>query len=237
MSSNHLTRLVAANAVALALAAQAQPVPAPDGVVSLSASATVEVAKDLMTIAIGTTREGPDAGAVQAQLRQALDAALAEARRVARPGQLDVQTGNFSLVPRYERNGRVATWIGSTEILIEGRDMQAIGALSGRITTMTISRVGYGVSRELREKVEADIAAQAIGRFRAKASDYARQFGYAGYAVREVNVSSADAMPALPMAMLRSKAMAAPSDESLPVEPGRGTVTIAVSGTVQMTTK
>jgi predicted secreted protein len=34
--------------------------------------------------------------------------------------------------------------------------------------------------------------------------------------------------------MLRSKAMASPADEALPVEPGKGSVTVSVSGSVQM---
>ena len=67
----------------------------------LSASASVEVAKDLLAVTFSTTQEGTDANAVQAQLKQALDAALAEAKKAARPGQVDVQTGNFSLYPRY----------------------------------------------------------------------------------------------------------------------------------------
>ena len=75
--------------------------PPPQGVLSLSASASVEVTKDLLAVTFSTTREGTDANAVQAQLKQALDAALAEAKKAARPGQVDVQTGNFSLFPRY----------------------------------------------------------------------------------------------------------------------------------------
>ena len=51
-------------------------------------------------------RKAPTPNAVQAQLKQALDAALAEAKKAARPGQVDVQTGNFSLFPRYTQQGR-----------------------------------------------------------------------------------------------------------------------------------
>ena len=111
--------------------------------------------------------------------------------------------------------------------------MQAIGQLTGRITTLTISRVGYNLSRELREKSEGEVSAQAIARYRAKAADYAKQFGYAGYAIREVNVSANEQIPprGVPMQM---KAMAASSEEALPVEPGKGTVSVNVSGTVQM---
>jgi predicted secreted protein len=207
--------------------------PPPQGVVGLSASASVEVTKDLLSVALSTTREGADAATVQSQLKQALDAALAEAKKAARPGQLEVQTGNFSLYPRYASKGGISGWQGSAELLVEGRDMPAIAALTGRITTMTIARVGHGLSRELREKVEGEVAAQAIARFRAKAGDYAKQFGYGSWVIREVNVNAdAPMMSAAPM--LRAKAMSAAADESLPVEAGKGTVTVNVNGTVQM---
>ncbi|MES2989869.1 MAG: SIMPL domain-containing protein [Pseudomonadota bacterium] len=209
--------------------------PPPQGVVNLSSSASLEVVRDLLSITFNTTREGADAAAVQSQLKQALDAALAEAKKVARPGQIEVQTGNFSLSPRYTSKGATNGWQGSAELIVEGRDMQGIGQLSGRITTLTINRVGYALSRELRERSEGEVAAQAITRYRAKAAEYARQFGYAGYTIREVNVSGNEQQP-MPRAVAMSARAAAPAyDEALPVEPGKGVVMVNVSGTVQMT--
>jgi len=235
MRTRATLRFVVLTAATASLAAAARAeTPPPSGVVSLSASATAEVTKDLLTVAFSTTKEGQDAAAVQSQLKQALDAALAEAKKAARPGQLEVQTGNFSLYPRYAPKGGISGWQGSAELIVEGRDMPAIGALTGRITTMTIGRVGYSLSRELREKTEGDVAAQAIARYRTKAAEYAKQFGYGGYTIREVNVN-ADSPPVMYQAMApRAKAMSAGSDESLPVEAGKGTVTVSVNGTVQM---
>ena len=221
-------------ACAATLGSAAEP-PAPQGVVRLASSASAEVTKDVLSVAFSTTREGADAATVQTQLKQALDAALAEAKKVARAGQVDVQTGNFSLSPRYTNKGVVSGWQGSTELIVEGRDMQAIGQLSGRITTLTINRVGYNLSRELREKTESEISARAIAGYRAKADNVAKQFGYAGYAIREVEVTSTE--PAMPRPMMMRadmKSMSAPSEDALPVEPGKGTVTVSVSGTVQM---
>ena len=223
----------------------AQTLSAPQGVVGLAASASTEVSKDLMNVMLTTTREGQDAATVQSQLKQALDAALAEARKAARPGQVEVQTGNFSLYPRYAPvnskgsstglQGGISGWQGTAELVIEGRDMPAIGQLTGRISTMTIARVAYGLSREQREKAEADVAAQAIARYRAQAADYARQFGYTGYVLREVNVNSSEPVPFSPAPMMRAKAMSAAADEALPVEAGKATVTVSVNGTVQLT--
>ena len=225
---------LALSALLLTSTAWADVAPPPQGVVSLSASASLEVTKDLLGITLNTTREGQDAASVQSQLKQALDAALVEAKKVAKPGQLEVQTGGFSLSPRYTSKGVINGWQGSAELIVEGRDMQAIGQLTGRITTLTISRVAYSLSRELREKSEGEVSAQAIARYRAKAADYAKQFGYGGYVVREVNVSGNE-QPSAPAPMYRAKVMSvASSDESLPVEAGKGVVTVSVNGTVQM---
>ncbi|HSI60339.1 MAG TPA: SIMPL domain-containing protein [Ideonella sp.] len=226
--------LLPAGLLAVQAAGFAQALPPPEGVLTLSASATVEVPKDWMSVAFGVTREGNDAGAVQTQLKQAVDAALAEARRIAKPGQVEVKTGSFSIYPRYSQKGTMNGWQGSTELLVEGRDMDAIAQLSGRIASMTISRVGYGLSREAREKVEGEVSAQAIVRFRARAAELAKQFGYGGYALREVNVSAEQSGEMQPRARDMMMMAKAGGPEALPVEAGKGTVTATVNGSIQM---
>lgn len=226
---------------AASVPARAQTVPPPHNVVALSASATVEVNRDWLTVVFSTTREGADAASVQSQLRQAVDLALAEARKAARPGQLEVQTGAFSLYPRHAApdprspaaQSAIVGWLGSAELVVQGRDMAAISQLTGRITSLTIARVGQSLSREAREKVEGEVAAQAIARFRARADAVARQFGFTGYRLREVAVASDDAGPR-PQPMMAMKASRAAGDEALPVEAGKAEVTATVSGSVQL---
>lgn len=222
---------VALGALAFSLAAHAEP---PRERLSLSASASADVVRDVLGVGFSTTREGAEAAAVQTALKQALDAALAEARKVAKPGQVDVQTGAFSLYPRHDpKTGKLNGWQGSAELQVEGRDVATIAQLAGRIGTLSIARVGYSLSREAREKAEADITAQAIARYRAKAADYAELFGYGGYVIGEVNVASDEASSPRPMMAMRMKAEMA--DAALPTEAGKATVTVNVSGSVQLT--
>jgi predicted secreted protein len=227
-----LTSLCAGTASIAALAQQLAP---PQDVLTLAASAAVDVQYDVISMTLSTSRDGSDASVVQAQLRQAIDAALAEARRAQRPGQLDVRTGAFTLTPRYgNRGAQITGWIGTGEVVLEGRDIAGIAQVAGRLGTVTVARVGYTLSRETRERVEADAVSQAITRFRARAADYAKQFGFNGYTVREVNVGSADPVIVQPMMRQRMAASTA-ADESIPVEAGKATVTVNVNGSVQMT--
>lgn len=242
------TSLAGALALAVAAPALAQVAPAavpmPEGVLSITASAQKDVVRDLVAITFSTTKEGTDARAVQAELQRALDAALAVARPAARPGQIDVQTGNFALVPRYARpaattpNAPTAPaingWTGTAELVVEGRDIAGIGALVPRITTLTVARVGQRLSREAVQAVEGELVAEAVARFRARATEYAKLFGFGGASVREVSVQTSDpGNGPMPMAMMRMQASPA-ADAALSVDPGKTQVSATVSGTVQM---
>ena len=232
--------LVCACALSASLStlAAAQPTAAvprdPEGVLSLNSSATVQVPNDWMAVQFSTTREGADAAAVQADLKAALGAALVLARQVEKgEGHVQVQGGGFSLQPRLNSKGVVNGWTGSTSLWVQGRDMGAIAELVGHIQTMTVGSLDYSVSREAREKVEGEVAAQAIARFRAKAADYARAFGYATFMVRDANVSIDNGQPR-PRPYMMKSAIASSVSESLPVEAGSGTVTANVNGSVQL---
>lgn len=219
------------------LFAQQMMQPAPQNVVQLSASGSVDVQQDLLSISMSTTREGADAGLVQTQLKTALDTALTEAKKAAQPGQLDVRTGNFSLYPRYGRDGKITAWQGTTELVLEGRDFARISATAGKIQTLTMGNVSFGLSREQRAKVEGEAQTQAIERFKAKATEIAKSFGFVGYTLREVAVNANDQGYVQRPRMMAMEAKASMADSPIPVEAGKSTVLVTVSGSVQLQIK
>jgi predicted secreted protein len=147
---------------------------------------------------------------------------------------MDVRTGNFSLYPRYGRDGKITAWQGSAELVLEGRDFARISATAGKIQTLTMGNVGFGLSREQRGKVEGEAQAQAIERFKAKAADIAKGFGFGGFTLREVSVNANDQgfVPRPRMMAMEARAVAA--DAPVPVEAGKSTVLVTVSGSVQL---
>ena len=214
--------------------AQQTITPAPVNVVQLTASAAIEVQQDLLTLTMTTSRDGPDAAAVQSQLKQALETALAEATKAVLPGQLDVRTGNFNLSPRYTRDGKMTGWQGTTELVLEGRDFARIGATAGKIQTLTMGGVAFGLSREQRLRVEADVQRQAIERFKAKAADISQGFGFTGYTLRDVSVTANDQGFVPRPRLMAMEAKAASADAPMPLEAGKSTVMVTVSGSVQL---
>ena len=234
----HTIKCIAALAVFTASSlvfSQNMRIEIPQNVVSLQSTGTVEVQQDLLMISMNTTKEGADATAVQTQLKTALDAALAEAKKSVQPAQLDVRTGSFSLYPRYARDGKITGWQGTTELVLEGRDFARISATAGKINTLTLGQVTFTLSREARAKVEGEAQALAIERFKAKASEISKNFGFGGYSIREVSVNANDQgfTPRGRMEMMQAKSSIA-SDAPVPVEAGRSSVVVTVNGAVQM---
>jgi predicted secreted protein len=228
-------RICVAALAALSLsAASAQSLPVPQNQVSLSANGQVEAMQDSLSISLTSTKEGSDAQAVQQQLKQAVDAALSVAKPAAQSGAMEVRTGQFSLYPRYGRDGKISGWQGNAELVLEGKDFARISATAGKIQSLTVNQVNYALSREQRALLETQAQAKAIEAFQTKAQAVAKSFGFASYSLREVNVSAQDVYAPRPRVFAMAKAAVAEADSALPVEAGKSTVTVMVSGSVQL---
>jgi predicted secreted protein len=203
-------------------------------VVQLTSNATIDVQQDWLTVTMGITRDGIEPGAVQSQLRQALDLALAQARPGTLAGAMEVQTGQFSLQPRYNREGKISAWQGTAELILEGRDFVRIGTTAGKMQSMTISNSGFSLSRQGREKVESQVQALAIERFQARAGEIARGFGFTGYTLKEVSVNSSDQGPGPRPRMMAMQAKSVESDAPIPMEGGKASVMVSINGSIQL---
>jgi predicted secreted protein len=216
----------------LAATGQAQ-VQAPRNVVSLSATASQDINQDLLVVTLNVMREGTQASEVQGQLKQVLEAALAEARKSAQATAMEVRTGAFSMYPRYNNQGKVNGWQGNAQLVLEGTDMARIAQVAGKLTALNVAGVEYGLSRATREASESALLAQAVARYRAKAQDVAKAFGMGSFTLGEVSVQSGEpGFEGRPMPMLKAMRADAAEAAPLPVAPGKGTVSVTVTGSV-----
>jgi len=237
----------AARALALALActapvvlaltptvARAQSVmPQPAGVLSLNAQASAEVPQDVVDITLFYEQEASDPSSLTATLNERADAALQKARGV---NGVTARTGAFSIFPSTDRDGRISTWRGRAEVVLESRDFGTASKLAGQMASiMQVGNVSFSLSPEAQRAAEQKLTGEAIRSFREQASSSAQAFGFNGYSIREVNVNHGGVMPR-PVMMMSARAMGAEAKSvaPMPLEGGTSTVTVNVSGSVQM---
>lgn len=231
-----LTAAVLATTLAMASAASRADTGPANNVVRFSTSATQEVTQDLLSITLQATREGSQAAEVQAGLKQVMEAALTEARKSAQAQGMEVRTGSFTVQPRYNSSGRINGWQGFAQLILEGTDVARITQTTGRLNQLNVINVSYGLSRPLREQYESSLTSQAIARFKTRAKQIAADFGMKGFTLGEVSVSSTD--PGFEPRPYLAKAMsmrAEAADAPLPVEPGKGVLSVTVNGQVNLT--
>lgn len=206
-------------------------------VLSLSASARKEVPQDWLSVTVRAQLEAADPSAVQTQLRAVVDAALAKARTQAQPQQLEVRTGSFGVMPRHNAQGRVSGWQGVAELVIEGRDFSRVSQLAAQLPRMTVAHAGFLLSKEGRAALETEVQRLAVQQFRQRAQALAGDFGFDGYTLRQVSVSSVDRSEPVTMARAMAADVAtavAPAAGAIPLEPGKEEVRISVSGNIQL---
>lgn len=179
-------------------------------------------------------REGRDANAVQTQLKQAVDAALVEAKSQEKVGAMDVRTGAFSLTPTWSRDGKATGWQGQAEVVLEGNDFSRITATAGKIQTLTVSQLNFGLSRPQRDNAERAAQEKAINAFKSRAAEIANGFGFSGFSLREVSVNVNDQGNGPRPRMMAMEAKLGGQSSPLPVDAGNTAIVVNVSGSVQL---
>lgn len=206
----------------------------PSKIVHLSASALAQVQQDWLVMTLSVQKEGTDAMAVQTQIKNHLASALALARPSAQAGALEVSTGQMSVSPRYGRDGKANGWTGVAELVLQGRDIERITNVAGRVQGMTVGQVQWAISPELKRQTENRIQEDAVAQFQSRAAALTRSFGSSGYDLKEVRVSSQESAGEPQMRMVAMQVEALPPAMPVPAQAGSARVVVNVSGSIQL---
>ncbi len=225
----------------LALGALAVPVwagqPAPSGLLQLQAQASAEVVPDRSVASLAAVAQGDDLAALNAQVARRLDDAL----RTARATQgVQAATGEVSTQPRYRDTGGTVHqegWTVSAELTLRAADPKVLGALLGELgAKLQLQSVRGEMSAAQRQHELDTLGARAIAAFRARAQAAAREFGYAGYSLREAQLSGLQGVEPQPRPMMFQQGMLAAraAQPALALQPGSRELSVSVSGSVQL---
>ncbi len=222
-------------ALALALLAWTLQAPAHESTpsydrVTLRVSAEASAENDVQVIRLYAEHQAERQRDASSRVNAAVRWALERAERVP---AIESRTLAYRSSPVY-RNQSLAGWRVRQALELESTDLEALGALAGELQErLAIESVRHQVGADARRAVEEALVEEAIARFRARAERVAGHFGRSGYRVVAVDVSTGDRapgpVPMRAMAMADAGANAAPS-----LEAGTTTLTVVVSGTIEL---
>ncbi len=238
MMGKHGRRILALRALALGLAGAALALPegaaANEGDghydrVTLRAERSRQVANDRARAQLGITLEDADAVELQLRVNEIMSWALEVSTHYA---DVKAQTGGYRTHPVY-RNQLIDHWQATQELRIESDNVDRITELVRVLQTrLQLQSVDFSISPALRESVENELMAEALGAFKSRAEMVRQNLGAASYRIVHVAIGSDGTVPA-PLPIRPMEAMA---ESGVPpaLEPGTSTVTVAVDGTLEL---
>lgn len=224
---------VFAQTPAPAATAAAEPAANRSPELTLQAMASSEVKQDTVRIALSAEVEAPDQPAAGQKLTAALEDAVKRARDTK---DVEVRTSSFNVWPNMNNKGKIASWRGQGEIVLESKDFAAAAALASKLSDKTaISNISFSLSPAAREAEERKLLKEAAQAFKDRALAAANAFGFSGYRLSKIELGGSGGP--VPVQRMVGAAMAkggsfSSADVSVPLEAGNVTVSVAVNGTI-----
>ncbi|HEY9278784.1 MAG TPA: SIMPL domain-containing protein [Eoetvoesiella sp.] len=195
---------------------------------SLNAQASAVVVQDTVKIILATEISDASQAKVNSALSKAVNSVMQEAKAGA-DSKVKVSSGNYRLWPFHDKNGKISSWQGRGEIVLESTDFAAASDLAGKLADrMPIASLDFSVSPQARARQEQALLTEAARAFRDRAQALTDAFGFSSYTIRNIDLGGAGAQyqPAP-----RMMAMAA-DKSSVPLEAGTEQVTLSVRGSI-----
>lgn len=218
---------------AAALHAHGQTIPAlidvaptSQPIVTVTASATSNVANDRMTAYLRVEADNADAAAAASDVNGRMGRALSRARAIQ---GVDVSTAGYSSYQVTEQN-RPPRWRVSQTLVLEGGDFAALSGLVSKLQAtdgLVLGGLNFTVAPATRRAAEDALTLQAIRNWQQRAQSAAQGFAAGGWRPGRITVQTNDY--ARPQPMFRTAGVAT-AQAPVAVEGGMSDVTVTVSG-------
>jgi len=200
--------------------------------INFQVSAVEEVENDTLVVVMYSERSGQKPSAIADEVNRNIDWAVNLAKENS---AIKVQTLNYRQDPLYN-NQRISGWKIRQSIRLESTEAASLSALIGELQgRLSVASLRYTVSPTRRNQVERRLIAEALNRFKSRGEQIKVELGRTGYRIVNIDVitsgQSAAPIRMRAAAMMEDSAVAAPS-----LEPGVQTVSVQVSGTIELKT-
>jgi predicted secreted protein len=227
MKSILLTALLCLAMPALAQTKEGPPT------LSLDAQSKVLISNDEMQITFAIEREGNDLAAMNQAVLQALNSAIADAKKA---DGVKAKIGSVYTNPNWTPQGKPNGYRVRGEVSLNSQNFAAISALSGQLSQrLQLAGVNFRLSDETKTNAERQLIRSAAAAFRAKAQEAAVALGFKGFEMKDINLNNAGNVIVRQQTMMKSaRSSDAMSAAAVPSEGGESEVIVTFSGTVNL---
>lgn len=196
----------------------------------LQASASREIANDLMVATLITNHQAATAESASNEVNQDMEWAL---EQLEGESEIVASTERYNSWPQY-RSEKIVGWNVSQTLRIESVDFEVLTDLIGELQTrMQVQSMSFTVKTETREAAENELIAEALDAYRARAMIVSKSMNAESYDVVTSNINTQNYnspyYARAESASMSSVARAAPA-----VESGESKVTVTVNGQIQL---
>lgn len=206
---------------------------------TVSVEAARQLANDEMNVLMRVERESRELAEANRDALERINALLARAGKVdgVKTSLSSIRSNPVYAEVRRDENKtekEVSGWRVHAEALLRSRDMPTLSRLIGELAAdARVMSVGFTVSQQMRDQVEAELLLEAARAFNERAAAVAGALGFAGFDIERVSVGTGRMpplyRPVAQEAMMSMRAAAAPdfSDSA-----GESTMSATASGQV-----
>jgi predicted secreted protein len=198
-------------------------------IISFSAEASQTVSNDLARATVFAEANDANSAAVARKVNGLIAQAMATTKGFP---EVKTRSGSTWTSPVYGKSGRnIEAWQMHSELQLESRDIAALGDLIGKLQgSLGVSQINLQPATETRLKAQEQATLGALNAFQTKAKSIASNFKKY-YKIVRMNVEGGNQGPIYPM--VRS-AMVKMEAAPMPIEGGDSTITVTVSGEIEL---
>ena len=197
--------------------------------IHLSVSATAQLENDTMVATLSAQEEGSQAAELSAMVNKRIRNAL---ELVKKHPQIKHQTNAYSSNPIYNKN-KISGWRVSQSLRLESRNMALMSDVLGELQAdLALQSMQFTVSPASKNKQDEILIDEALEAFSKRAQQVVKKLERRNYKIVDINISTSGATGVRPQYQMRAMAMDAESSPA--VSAGEQTVTVTVSGNIEL---
>ena len=197
--------------------------------INLDISSAADVDNDTMVVSLYALEEGSKAAVLSSKVNKTINWALDKLKQYK---TIKVETESYTTNPVYNKN-QVIAWRVRQSIQLESKDMPLMSDVLGEMQQqLRLNGISFDVSREKREEKTQALIDEALMAYDKRATQITNKLNFKNYKIVNMNVSTSGISPRYKQ--MSSRAMMADAESAPAFAAGDKTLTVRVSGTIEL---